>query len=77
MATTLITLSAAQEGKLRHLNVELNADDVNTALTNAGTRAGALAKLPTGDGEFVYVNPAHVVMARETSDVGPMAAVFG
>ena len=67
MATTLITLGVAQEGKLRYLNVQMSAEDLRTSLIGAGS----LVALPTGDGEHIYVNPAYVVLARETTHDEP------
>ena len=53
------------------LDVEMSPEDLGAVLTT-----GSLVKLPQGDGQYVYVNPAHVVTARETDDDGPMIA-FG
>jgi hypothetical protein len=66
MANTLITF-AAGEGKPLHLHVEMTGEELKQALTGGGT----LVRLPTGDDKFVYVNPAHIVTARETTDDPP------
>ncbi len=67
MTNTLITLAAAGEGKPLHIHAEMTAEDLRAALVGAGT----LVSLPTGDHTFVWVNPAYIVMARETPDEPP------
>ena len=67
MPTTLIILSVTEDGKSRSANVEMNGDSVAEKLKEAGP----LVKLPTSNGKHVYVNTAHVVMARDTTDDPP------
>ena len=59
----LITLASQRDGKPQTLHVEMSGEEFKAALT-AG---GSLVRVPSGGGEFVYVNPAQIVMARETS----------
>lgn len=64
MATTQLKLVTGDK-----VSVEMSAEDVNAALD----KLGALARLPTGDGEYIYVNPVHIMLARDTTnDEGPM-----
>jgi hypothetical protein len=66
--TTLVWLTGD-----RKITVEMSAEDVTNSLGNA---ANTLARLPTGDGRYEYVNPAHVISARETTDdPGPQVHV--
>jgi len=52
----------------------MSGEKLEAALTMAG--GGTLVRLPTGAGEFVYVNPDHIVMARETTGgEGPHVSV--
>jgi hypothetical protein len=69
MAKTLVTLAINQEGKLRHLTVEMSGDDLQDALAGPDR----LVPLPTGQGKSTWVNPAYVVLAqeREDDDSGP------
>ena len=67
MPHTLITLAAAGEAKPLNIHAEMTADELRAALVGAGT----LVPLPTGDDTFVWVNPAYIVMARETPDDPP------
>jgi hypothetical protein len=60
----LITLASHRDGKPQVLHVEMTGEELKSALTGGGT----LVRLPTGENQHVYVNPAHVVMARESSE---------
>ena len=64
MASTHIKLVSGDT-----LHVEMSAEDLKAALPGTG----GLAQLPTGGGKFIYVNPAHIATAWETSDEGPQA----
>jgi hypothetical protein len=67
MPSTHITLASGET-----LHVEMSAEDLKAALPGAG----GLAQLPTGGGHFIYVNPVHIVTARDTTDDEVHAEVF-
>lgn len=62
MANTPNTMIWLIDG--REINVEMSAEDLKTELRGAGP----LSKLPAGDGKFIYLNPVHIVSARDTTD---------
>ena len=66
----LLTLASHRDGKPQVVHVEMSGEDLRAALTGGG----ALVRLPTGENQHVFVNPAHVVMARESTDT-PFAVV--
>ena len=69
MPSTHITLASGGT-----LHVEMSAEDLKAALAGAG----GLAQLPTGGDHFIYVNPAHIVTARDTTDdEAPVVGVHG
>jgi hypothetical protein len=63
MANTIMLLSVSSGGKARRINVKLSGEELRGALQ----RGGALVRLPTGEDQYVYVNPTHIVMAQEVS----------
>jgi hypothetical protein len=72
MPNTFITLGSTREGKPQSVNVEMTSEELKSAVIGGGS----IVQLPTGEGDYVYVNPAYIVMARETSDDGPSVRAF-
>jgi hypothetical protein len=71
MANTLITFAVLYDGKPRHVTIKMTGEELHAAVTGGGT----LVRLPTGDDEYVYLNPAYILMAQEqTGDEEPMFA---
>ena len=68
MASTHIKLVSGDT-----LHVEMSAEDLKAAISGAG----GLARLPTAGGHSIYVNPAHIATAWETSDEGILVEVYG